>query len=304
MSETATGDGLLAERAIVVTGATRGLGRAFALALATAGAQVVINGTDAARLAGVAEEIAAAGGAAVAESGSVADDAVAERLVARCVSEFGRVDGLVNNAGIVRDRTLLKMTPTEFDEVIAVNLRGTWSCGRHAALAMRAAQSGGTILNVISNVAFHGSVGQSNYAASKAGAAALTRAWSVELERYGIRVNALWPVATTDMTQVVIEGAARRAAATGTLAPTAREIGFGTPEEVAPVVVFLASHLAADLNGQVLTFNGRHLAFWSHPAEVASADRDAWSAAQIGDAIGTDALRPEPMHVPPWIEAA
>jgi 3-oxoacyl-[acyl-carrier protein] reductase len=296
-------EGLVEGKAIVVTGATRGLGRAFAEALAAAGAKLVVNGRDAQRLEAVADGIRAAGGTAVAEPGSVADDAVAARLVARCVEEHGRIDVLVNNAGIVRDRTLLKMTPDEFDEVIATNLRGTWSCGRHAALAMREA-GGGAIVNVISNAAFHGSIGQSNYAASKAGAVALMRAWSFELARYGIRVNSLWPVAATDMTQVVIDMAARRALQEGRDAPSARDLGIGTPAEVAPAVVFLASDRAAHLNAQVLTFNGRHLAVWTHPAEAQARDERDWTAEAIADAFADGGLAPQPLNPPAWLNGS
>src|SRR5215471_12712443 len=120
-------------RRIVVTGASRGLGRAFAAALAGEGARLVLNGTNAALVEGLVSQIRDAGGTASAVVGSVADDGIAERLVTTCVEEFGGVDVVINNAGTVRDRTLLKMSPEEFDEVIAVNLRGTWSVSRHAA---------------------------------------------------------------------------------------------------------------------------------------------------------------------------
>src|SRR6476469_7584573 len=127
---------LLDGKRVVVTGSTRGLGRAIALDLAAQGASVVVNGTDAARVAATSEQIVASGGAAVGVSGSVARLEVCEELVARCVDAFGGIDLLVHNAGIVRDRTLLKMTPDEFDEVVAVHLRGAWGCAKSAALAM------------------------------------------------------------------------------------------------------------------------------------------------------------------------
>ena len=124
-------------RRIVVTGASRGLGRAFACALGAQGARVVVNGTNADLPKAVAAEIAAHGGSALPVIGSVADDSFAEHLVASCVGEFGGIDVVVNNAGIVRDRTLMNMSPEEFDDVIAVNLRGTWSTSRHAVRAMK-----------------------------------------------------------------------------------------------------------------------------------------------------------------------
>ena len=152
---------------IVVTGASRGLGRAFAIALAEAGARVLINGTHSEKLAETGDLIEAAGGDFLSEVGSVAETSVADRLIARCCESWGGVDVLVNNAGTVRDRTLMRMTDEEFDDVIAVNLRGTWACSRAAARAMK--EDGGHIINIISGSAFTGPIGQTNYAAAKAG---------------------------------------------------------------------------------------------------------------------------------------
>ncbi|HEX3910045.1 MAG TPA: SDR family NAD(P)-dependent oxidoreductase, partial [Solirubrobacteraceae bacterium] len=257
---------LLAGKAIVLTGASRGLGNAVAHALAEHGASLVLNARDGERLQALRQELQATGASVLSVEGSVAEEQIAERLVARCVEEFGRIDVLINNAGIVRDRTTMRMSAEEFDDVMAVNLRGTWLCGREAARAMR--ETGGHLINVISNVAFHGSIGQSNYAASKSGAASLTRSWAYELGRYGIRANALWPIAMTDMTQVVVENAARAAEQEGKPAPTAATIGLGDPAEVAKLLVYLAGDRAAELNGQILTFNGGRLALWTHPREV------------------------------------
>ena len=285
---------LLDGKRVVVTGASRGLGRAFALGLAGAGAAVVINGTNAVLLEGVAEQIRAGGGTAVAVVGSVADDDVAGAIVARCVDELGGIDAVVNNAGIVRDRTLLKMTPEEFDEVVAVNLRGTWSVSRHAARAMKDA-GGGLLLQVVSGSGFVGSVGQTNYAASKAGVLGMLYAWDVELRRFGIRVNALWPIATTDMTQVVFDLAEHRAEATGATVPTAAQMGFGRPEDVAPVVVYLCSDRAARLRSQLIAFNGSKLAVWQHPREREVHRQDGWTIDEL-DAVLTHA--DEQVHVP------
>jgi NAD(P)-dependent dehydrogenase (short-subunit alcohol dehydrogenase family) len=285
---------LLDGKRVVVTGASRGLGRAFALGLAGAGAAVVINGTNAELLEGVAEQIRTGGGTAVAVAGSVADDDVAGAIVARCVDELGGIDAVVNNAGIVRDRTLLKMTPEEFDEVVAVNLRGTWSVSRHAARAMKDA-GGGLLLQVVSGSGFVGSVGQTNYAASKAGVLGMLYAWDVELRRFGIRVNALWPIATTDMTQVVFDLAEQRAAATGATVPTAAQMGFGRPEDVAPVVVYLCSDRAAHLRSQLIAFNGSKLAVWQHPREREVHRQEGWTIDEL-DAVLTHA--DEQVHVP------
>jgi 3-oxoacyl-[acyl-carrier protein] reductase len=297
MSKAHADEALLARKVVVVTGASRGLGRAFAEDLAGRGALLVINGRDETRLGEVANGIRERGGEVLTVAGSVADDAVAERLVACALAEFGRLDALVNNAGIVRDRTLLKMTEAEFDDVIATNLRGTWTCGRHAARAM-AESGGGSIVNVVSNAAFHGSVGQSNYGASKAGVAALTRAWSTELARFGIRVNAIWPIAVTDMTDVVLERFARAAEERGLARPTAAEIGFGDPAAIAPIVSFLVSELAADLTAQIITCNGTRVAVWSHPEERSLTERPAWRLEDYVDAFRNGTLAPEPMHPP------
>lgn len=281
-------------RRIVVTGASRGLGRGFAVGLAAAGAQVVVNGTNAALVDAVVDEITGAGGTAVGCAGSVADDAVAERLVTTCIERFGGIDAVVNNAGIVRDRTLVKMTPEEFDEVIAVNLRGTWSVSRHAARAMKD-HGGGLLLQVISGSAFVGSVGQTNYAASKAGIMGMLYAWDTELARFGIRTNALWPVADTDMTQVVFEGVRQRAEAKGTPVPSAKELGFGQPAEIAPIVVYLCSERADHLRSQLFTFNGSKLAVWQHPREASVQRRASWTVDDLATALHDAA---EPVFTP------
>jgi NAD(P)-dependent dehydrogenase (short-subunit alcohol dehydrogenase family) len=267
--------GLLDGKRVVVTGASRGLGRSFATAMAAQGASLVINGTQPDRLAETAALVAALGGPCEQVLGSVAEVDVCQAIVARAVEAYGGVDVLVNNAGIVRDRTLLKMTPEEFDDVIAVNLRGTWACGRAAADAMR--EGGGTIINVVSNSGLTGAIGQTNYAAAKAGVVGMTLSWTRELARYGIRVNAVWPVAVTDMTQVVIDNVERRAREAGREVPTPQDMGLGDPDEVANVVVYLASDKASAVNGQIVTFNGRKMALWALPREVNVEVRDGWT---------------------------
>jgi 3-oxoacyl-[acyl-carrier protein] reductase len=281
---------------VVVTGASRGLGRGFALGLAAAGARVVINGTNDELIGKVQAEIEAAGGVAEPVIGSVADDDVAERLIATCVQRYGGVDAVVNNAGIVRDRTLMNMSPTEFDEVIAVNLRGTWSVSRHAARAMK--ETGGLLLQVISGSAFIGSVGQTNYAASKAGVMGMLYSWDVELKRFGIRVNALWPIGETDMTQVVFENARKKGETDGTAVPSPADMGFGTPETIAPVVVYLCSDRALHLRSQLVTFNGRKLALWQHPREAWIARSDGWTPDEIGAVLDSAA---EPVYKAPMV---
>ncbi|MCU1358725.1 MAG: short-chain dehydrogenase/reductase [Ilumatobacteraceae bacterium] len=279
---------------MVVTGASRGLGRAFAIALGAEGARVVVNGTNDVLVAATVDAITSAGGAAVPCVGSVADDAVAEGLIATCVTAFGGIDAVVNNAGVVRDRTLMNMTPDEFDEVIAVNLRGTWSVSRHAARAMKE-QGGGLLLQIISGSAFTGSVGQTNYAASKAGVMGMLYAWDTELKRHGIRTNAVWPVAETDMTQVVLNGVRQRAHDAGKPEPSAEQIGFGQPADVAALIVYMCSERADHLRSQLVTFNGSKLALWTHPCEAEVHRQPSWTIDQIADVLHDAA---SPVHVP------
>jgi len=256
----------LAGKRVVITGSSRGLGRATALAFAAHGARLVVNGTGEEALAATAAKIRASGAEVRAVVGSVALTATCETLVKTCVEAWGGIDILIHNAGQVRDRTLFKMTDEDFDAVIATHLRGAWACGKYAALAMRE-QGGGQIIQVISNSGLSGGFGQSNYAAAKAGMLGLQRTWVLELARYGIRCNAFWPLAATDMTQVVFDNAAKQAAAAGHAAPSPAELGFGTAEEVAEGLLFLASDATRDWNGQVLTYNGRKTALWSAPGE-------------------------------------
>ncbi len=258
---------------VVVTGSSRGLGRAFAIAMAREGARVVVNGTNAEALAEVEQTIRAAGGHVVAVRGSVAEESTCVDLVAACVDSFGGIDVMVNNAGIVRDRTLLKMSMEEWDDVVAVNLRGAFGCTREAARAMR--ETGGHIIQIISNSGLSGGFGQANYAAAKAGMMGLLRTAVLELTRLGIRTNAVWPIAETDMTEVVFTRAEASAKEKGVAAPDPVELGFGKPEEVAEGLVWLASEDAARFNGQCLTFNGRKIALWTHPEEQHITFREA-----------------------------
>lgn len=241
---------------MVITGSSRSLGRHFALACAAEGASLVVNGTNQAALSAVVAEIAALGAPVHAVLGSVAEAAVCNELVASCVDNFGGIDVMVNNAGIVRDRTLLKMTDEDFDEVIAVNLRGPFLCTRSAAIAM-SAQGSGHIIQITSASGLVGNFGQTNYAAAKAGLMGMMYTACQELARYNIRCNAMWPVARTDMTQPLIDKSGKSAV----------ELGFGEPQDVAQGLVWLASDAARGFNGQCLTFNGLKTALWRSPAE-------------------------------------
>ena len=250
---------------IAITGSSRGLGRAFAIACAQEGAKLVINGTDSDALAEVEKTIQGAGGTVTIVAGSVAEEAVCQNLVATCVETYGGIDTIIHNAGVVRDRTIMKMTAEEFDEVIAVHLRGAFLCTKHAALAMK--ESGGHIIHITSGSGLAGGFGQVNYAAAKEGMMGLLRTAVLELTKFDIRCNAMWPVADTDMTQVVFDRAKGIADQKGEAAPTPQQMGFGQPEEVAQGIVWLASDDAKHLNGQCLSFNGHRTALWKHPRE-------------------------------------
>ncbi len=280
---------------MVITGSSRGLGRAFAIAAAAEGASVIVNGTNESALAETVEAVGSDNGCVIPVPGSVAEPEVVERLVRTCVEQFGGVDVMVNNAGIVRDRTLLKMSVEDWDEVVRVHLRGAFLCTRQAALAMR--ETGGHIIQVISASGLVGGFGQGNYAAAKEGMIGLLRTSLLEFARYGIRSNALWPVGQTDMTQVVFERARAAATQQGEPPPNPVDMGFGTPEEVAAGLVWLASDGAARFNGQILSFNGRKTGLWTHPAEVHAEYRDEpWTVDEL-DAYYRD-IEPQPVNPP------
>lgn len=196
---------------------------------------------------------------------------------------------MVTNAGILRDRVLWKMSDDDFDAVIGVHLRGTFTCARAAAVRMREQGTGGRLVLVSSPAGQRGNFGQTNYAAAKAGIVAMARTWAMELARANITVNAIVPVAATEMTRTIpafapiIEEAER----TGRPFPAwlRQGEGMGTVEDVAPLVVFLASDASADVTGQAIGIGGDRLALWSHPSEKSVAyTYGGWSADAIAAA--------------------
>jgi NAD(P)-dependent dehydrogenase (short-subunit alcohol dehydrogenase family) len=271
----------------VVTGSGRGIGRAYAEALAQAGAAVVINDVDADVAEGTVKDITAAGGRAVAEVVPVGSTEAADRLVARAVDAFGRLDVMCTNAGILRDKTLWKMTDDDFDAVIETHLRGTFTCARAAAIRMREQNEGGRIVVVSSIAGQRGNFGQTNYAAAKAGIAAYARTWAMELAKFNITVNAIVPNAITRMiASIPGMGPLVEQAERGEPLPEMirKGMGMGLPQDVAPLLVFLASDAAKDVTGQAIGLGGDKLALWSHPQEIRVAYRDGgWTADAIAE---------------------
>jgi NAD(P)-dependent dehydrogenase (short-subunit alcohol dehydrogenase family) len=278
----------LTGKVAVVTGSGRGLGLAYAQELARRGAAVVVNDVDAEVAQAAVESITTAGGTAVAEVVPVGTSEAAQALVDRAVSDFGRLDVLVNNAGILRDTTVWKMTDEQFDAVITTHLRGTFTCTRAAAVRMREQGDGGRIIAIGSPTGQVGNFGQTNYAAAKAGIVGMVRTWAMELARAGITVNAVVPVAATAMTETVpfLKPYVEALQNGDPLPPYARkQLGFGSAADVAGLVAFLASDEAAGITGQAIGIGGDRLALWTHPTEtvVEFADGTGWSAEAIAD---------------------
>jgi NAD(P)-dependent dehydrogenase (short-subunit alcohol dehydrogenase family) len=290
--------------AAAVTGAGRGLGLAYATALAAAGASVVVNDVDDQAAKEAVARIEQAGGRAVSYVAPIGSTEAAEGLVATAVEAFGGLDALVTNAGILRDKVLWKMSDEDFDAVVQVHLRGTFTCARAAVQHMRERGQGGRLILVGSPAGQRGNFGQTNYAAAKAGIAAMVRTWSMECAKAGITVNGIIPVAATAMTATIpafapyIEAWEQR----GEPLPSWLRAGegFGSPEDAAGLVVFLASQAAADVTGQCIGVGGDKLTLWSHPQEVSAAIRPGgWDADAIADAWATTLGRePQTVGIP------
>jgi NAD(P)-dependent dehydrogenase (short-subunit alcohol dehydrogenase family) len=252
--------GMLDGRVVIVTGGGRGLGRSHCLELARQGATVVVNdlgtsvegGPDTTSCAEeVAGEIGDMGGLARASAVSVADNAAVEALVTKTTEEFGRLDAVVNNAGVMRDKMITGMSEDDFDQVIAVHLKGTWVLTRHACAFWRSrAKAGetvhGRIVNTTSGTGLFGNVGQANYGAAKAGIANLTIISAMEMQRYGVTANAISPIARTRMTELL---PAMQSGAPEGWDPY-------DPGNASPVVAWLASEESGWLTGAILRVDG------------------------------------------------
>ncbi len=283
--------GICEGRVVIVTGAGRGIGRSHALEFAAQGAKVVVNdlganvdgtGADAGPANEVVSAIKDMGGEAIANGDDVSDFEGAKRLIDTAISTFGGLDVLVNNAGILRDRMLINMTPEEWDAVIRVHLRGTYAPSHHAAVYWRErAKAGETndarIINTSSASGIYGNVGQTNYGAAKAGIAAFTIIAAMELGRYGVTVNAIAPGALTRMT----EGLRPDRPA---VAPD--QFDARSPDNIAPLVVWLGSKESAGITGRVFNVSGGRISVaegWHAGVGVDKGDR--WDPAELGKVI-------------------
>ena len=273
----------LTGRVAIVTGAGNGLGRAESLALARAGARLVLNDLPGDAVQAVAAEIAAAGGQAVVAAGDVAEWATGEQLVATALEQYGQLDILVNNAGVLRDRMIFSMSEQEWDLVIRVHLRGHFVTTRLTTAYWREARKAAghpvyaRIVNTSSEAFLLGSVGQPNYAAAKAGIAALTVTTARSCARYGVRANAICPRARTAMTAELMGP------------PPSDGVDPLAPEHVAPLVVYLASPAAETINGEVFVVHGGVAAVMDPPtirtAFRASSPDGMWTLESVHAAL-------------------
>ncbi|MDD9371825.1 MAG: SDR family oxidoreductase [Acidimicrobiales bacterium] len=300
-------NGICAGRVVIVTGAGRGLGRAHALEFARQGAKVVVNdigaeldgtGGSGSPARDVVDAIVAAGGDAVVNGDDVADWRGAERLVGTALDAFGRLDVVVNNAGIVRDRMFVSCGEDEWDAVVRVHLKGHFAVARFAAEHWRAQAKAGEpvdarIINTSSGAGLLGSVGQAAYSAAKAGIATLTLIQAAEMGRYGVTANAIAPSARTRMTETVF--ADMMAAPDGDAAFDAM-----APENVSPLVVWLGSPAAAHVSGRVFEVEGGKVSVadgWQHGPERDKGAR--WDPAELGpvvDELLAEAPTPAPVY--------
>jgi NAD(P)-dependent dehydrogenase (short-subunit alcohol dehydrogenase family) len=311
--------GALEGKVAVVTGAGRGIGRGIALLFAREGASVVVNdpgvntdgsGNDNGPADEVAAEIKAAGGDAIANYNTVATTAGGEAMVQAAVDAFGRIDILVNNAGILRDRMIFNMTEQEWDDVIAVHLKGHYNCTRPASILMRQ-QRYGRIVNMSSTSGIIGNPGQANYGAAKSGIAGFTRVVAKDLGRYGVTCNAIAPGAATRLTATVpdasreLRSRAGITGAAGSRPPAAMQLR--EPEMVAPMAAYLCTDDAWNVNGQIFHVMGGTVGLAHQPTPMRTLWKPAmWTLDELEQLVPGQLMAgiPNPAPPPPDLEVA
>jgi len=287
---------ILKDKVAVITGSGRGIGRGIAKLMAEEGAKVVVNdlggagdGTGSSRGPAdeVVEEIRAAGGTAVANYDSVATVEGGQRIIQTALDNFGRLDIVVNNAGILRDRMIFNMTEEEWDAVIAVHLKGHFCVTKPASIIFRQQRSG-RIINFSSTSGLIGNAGQANYGAAKAGIAGFTRVIARDLGKYGVTANVIAPAAATRLVATI---------------PGVSLDSLPHPDDVAPMVVFLASDDAANVNGQTFYVSGGIISLYSNPGPVKTITKNGrWTAEEIArifpSTLGMELMNPAPVQIP------
>lgn len=276
---------LLEGKVALITGAGRGVGRGIALAMAEAGARVVVNDLGATLdgkadneqpAAEVVATIRARGGEAIADGGSVADWDAAQAMVNLAVNTFGRLDIVVNNAGILRDVMFFKMSEQEFDDVVAVHLKGCFNVSRAAAPLFKN-QKSGSYVHMTSTSGLIGNFGQANYSAAKLGVAALSKSIALDMQRFGVRSNAVAPFAWTRMVGSIPNETPEQQKRVESLKKL-------VPERVAPFVVGLCADAAKDVSGQIFGVRNNEIYLFSQPRPIRSAHRsEGWTPASVLD---------------------
>lgn len=274
---------MLEGKVVVVTGAGGGIGRDIALSLAAQGAKVVVNdigtspsgeGSDTGPAQRVVNEITQAGGEAVANTDSVSESASADRIVASALDHFGRIDGVVNNAGILRDRFFHKMSDGEWDAVIRVHLYGSYYVSRAAAPHFKE-QGSGTFVHMTSTSGLIGNFGQANYSAAKMGIVALSKSIALDMQKFGVRSNCISPFAWSRMVGSIPTDTPEQQA-------RVEKIKKMTPNKIAPLAVYLLSDAAHEVNAQVFTVRNNEIFVMSQPRPIRSVHRsEGWTAEHI-----------------------
>jgi NAD(P)-dependent dehydrogenase (short-subunit alcohol dehydrogenase family) len=274
-------DNMVQDKVVAITGAGSGIGREFALAYARQGAKVVVNdlartedGASRAEL--VAGEIREAGGQATASTDSVAEWASAQRIVETALDNYGRIDGVVNNAGIVRDRFIFKMSEEEWQQVVDVHLNGSFYMSRAAAPHFKQ-QGGGAFVHMTSTSGLIGNIGQSNYSAAKMGLVGLSKSIALDMARYNVRSNCIAPFAWTAMTASVPTDDPETAA-------RMEKLKTMEPKLIAPLAVYLISDAGAEVSGQIFGVRANEIYLYSQPRVIRSVHRsEGWTPESIAE---------------------